>query len=52
MIQKINYMVEVNGRVVKSGSSIVSRKDLKNFELDLINKYRTKRTDIVNILFR
>ena len=53
MKTKINYIVEVNGRVVKSGWERVNMKKLQEFEHKLIGEY-TKRPgkDEVFIKFR
>ena len=39
MKRKINYIVEVNGRVVKSGIARVDFKKLQEFEREIIAEY-------------
>ncbi len=53
MKRKINYIVEVNGKTVKSGWERVDMKKLNDFERKLVSEY-TKRPgkDEVFIKFR
>lgn len=53
MKRKINYIVEVNGRVVKSGIARVDFKKLQDFERKIIAEF-TKRPgkDVVEVLYR
>ena len=53
MERKINYIVEVNGRVVKSGVARVDFKKLQEFERGIIAEY-TKRPgkDVVEVFYR
>lgn len=53
MKTKINYIVEVNGKGVKSGIERVDIKKLQDFERKLIAQY-TKRPgkDIVEVKYR
>ena len=53
MKRKINYIVEVNGKTVKSGWERVNMKNLQEFERKLVAEY-TKRPgkDEVFIKFR
>jgi hypothetical protein len=53
MKTKINYIVEVNGKVVKSGVTRVDLKKLRDFERGIIAEY-TKRPgkDIVEVKYR
>ena len=53
MKTKINYIVEVNGRVVKSGIARVDFKKLQEFERKIIAEF-TKRPgkDVVEVLYR
>lgn len=53
MKTKINYIVEVNGKTVKSGWERVDMKKLNDFERKLVSEY-TKRPgkDEVFIKFR
>ena len=51
--RKINYIVNLNGRVVKSGVAFIDFSKLKDFETQLIQEY-TKRPgkDVVEIQYR
>lgn len=51
--RKIDYIINVNGRVVKSGSARVDFSKLREFELQLIQEY-TKRPgkDVVEVQYR
>lgn len=53
MKSKINYIVEVNGKTVKSGVERVDMRKLQDFERKLVAEY-TKRPgkDIVLVKFR
>ena len=53
MERKINYIVRVNNRVVKSGIDRVDFKKLQEFERGIIAEY-TKRPgkDVVEVLYR
>jgi hypothetical protein len=52
MKQKISYIVEVNGRVVKSGTDRIDFKKMREFEQKLVKQYKVNTDDVVEILFR
>ena len=51
MKTKINYIVEVNGRTVKSGVERVDMRKLQDFERKLVAEY-TKRPGKDNVLVK
>jgi hypothetical protein len=51
-LRKIDYMINVNGRCVKSGTDRVDFKKLQEFERELIQMYTKRPTDNVEVLFR
>ena len=53
MKNKINYIVEVNDRVVKSSTTRVDFKKLREFEQKIVQEY-TKRPgkDVVEVKYR
>lgn len=49
---RINYIVELNGKVVKSGKTILDNRKFNEFEREMVLKYRRKTDDCVQVLFR
>lgn len=52
MTNKINYLINVNGRVVKSGIARVDNRNLARFEQDTLAQYKFSKNDKVEMLFR
>ena len=56
MTNKINYMVKVNGRTIKSGSAHIDNRKFAQFERETLDKvckeYGCSKHDRLEFLFR
>lgn len=50
--RKISYLVEVNGKCVKSGTAMIDFSKMREFEQEIANTYRKKPTDIIEVFYR
>lgn len=52
MSNKINFVVELNGKVVERGSKFLPNAKFRMFEAEMHAKYAKKSTDRVEVLYR